>query len=99
MEFKVKSQELLKKIEELIHEGNVRRIIIKDADGKTFIEIPLSVGVIGMIAAPIVAAVGALAGVVANFTVEVIRIEDTDSAEFTEVVDEKSKENEEEPIS
>ncbi len=96
MEFKVKSQELLNKIEELIHEGNVRRIIIKDADGKTFIEIPLSVGVIGMIAAPIVAAVGALAGVVANFTVEVIRTEDTDSAEFTEVVDDKPNENKEE---
>ncbi len=96
MEFKVKSQELLQKIEELIHEGNVRRIIIKDSDGKTFIEIPLSVGVIGMIAAPIVAAVGALAGVVANFTVEVIKTEDTESAEFTEVVDEESKENKEE---
>ena len=94
MEFKVKSQELLNKIEELIHEGNVRRIIIKDADGKTFIEIPLSVGVIGVIAAPIVAAVGALAGVVANFTVEVIKAEDSDSAEFTEVVDEKSNEEE-----
>ena len=94
MEFKVKSQELLNKIEELIHEGNVRRIIIKDADGKTFIEIPLSVGVIGVIAAPIVAAVGALAGVVANFTVEVIKTEDSDSAEFTEVVDEKSNEEE-----
>ena len=96
MEFKVKSQELLQKIEELIREGNVRRIIIKDGDGKTFIEIPLSVGVIGMIAAPIVAAVGALAGVVANFTVEVIKREDTDVAEFTEVVDEESNEKKDE---
>ncbi len=96
MEFKVKSQELLQKIEELIREGNIRRIIIKDGDGKTFIEIPLTVGVIGVIAAPIVAAVGALAGVVANFTVEVIKREDTDTAEFTEVVDEESKKDEEE---
>ena len=96
MEFKVKSQELLQKIEELIREGNVRRIIIKDGNGKTFIEIPLTVGVIGMIAAPIVAAVGALAGVVANFTVEVIKREDTDVAEFTEVVDEESNEKKEE---
>lgn len=95
MEFKVRSQELLKKIEELIREGNVRRIIIKDADGKVFIEIPLSVGVIGMIAAPIVAAVGALAGVVANFTVEVIKADEADIAEFTEVVDDKAKKNEE----
>jgi len=94
MEFKVKGQELLKKIEELIKEGNVRRIIIKDADGKTFIEIPLTFGVIGVLAAPIVAAVGALAGVVANFTVEIIKTEDTDTAEFTEVVDEEEKKTE-----
>jgi hypothetical protein len=96
MEFKVKGQELLKKIEEIIKEGNVRRIIIKDADGKTFIEIPLTFGVIGVLAAPIVAAVGALAGVVANFTVEIIKTEDADTAEFTEVVDEEEKKNEEE---
>lgn len=96
MEFKVNGKELLKKIEELIREGNVRRIIIKDSDGKIFIEIPLSVGVIGIIAAPIVAAVGALAGVVANFTVEVIKTEDTNTAEFTEVVDDESNKNKEE---
>lgn len=91
MEFKVKGQELLKKIEELIKEGNVRRIIIKDADGKTFIEIPLTFGVIGVLAAPVVAAVGALAGVVASFTVEIIKTEDTDTAEFTQVTDEEEK--------
>ena len=94
MEFKVKSQELLQKIEDLIREGNIRRIIIKDGDGKTFIEIPMSVGVIGVIAAPIVAAIGALAGVVANFTVEVIKREDPDVVEFTEVVDEESNKKE-----
>lgn len=92
MEFKVKGQELLNKIEELIKEGNVRRIIIKDADGKTFIEIPLTFGVIGVLAAPVVAAIGALAGIVANFTVEIIRTEDEeDDAEFTEIVDEEEK--------
>ncbi|NOX64271.1 MAG: DUF4342 domain-containing protein [Chlorobi bacterium] len=94
MEFKVKGRELLKKIEELIKEGNVRKIIIKDADGKTFIEIPLTFGVIGVLAAPIVAAVGALAGVVANFTVEIIKTEDSDTAEFTEVVDEEETKTE-----
>lgn len=92
MEFKVKGQELLNKIEELIKEGNVRRIIIKDADGKTFIEIPLTFGVIGVLAAPVVAAIGALAGIVANFTVEIIRTEDEeDDAEFTKIVDEEEK--------
>ncbi len=85
MEFKVKGQELLKKIEELIKAGNVRRIIIKDTEGKTFIEIPLSFGVIGVMAAPIVAAVGALAGVVANFSVEVVKTDEPDTAQFTEI--------------
>jgi hypothetical protein len=94
MEFKVKGKELLKKIEELIREGNVRRIIIKDTEGKTFVEIPLSVGVIGVLAAPIVAAVGALAGVVANFTIEVIKTEEPDSVEFTEVVETDSNKEE-----
>ncbi len=73
MEFKIKGQELLKKIEELIKEGNARRIIIKDDKGRTYIEIPVTVGVIGTLFAPIVAAVGALAGVAANFTIEVIK--------------------------
>lgn len=92
MEFKVKGQELLNKIEELIKEGNVRRIIIKDAEGKTFIEIPLTFGVIGVLAAPVVAAIGALAGIVANFTVEIIRTEEEEEdAEFTEIVDKEEK--------
>jgi hypothetical protein len=90
MEFKVKGKELLSKIEEIIKEGNVRRIIIKDTEGKPFIEIPLSIGVIGVIAAPIVAAIGALAGVVAKFTVEVIRTEDMDDTEYTEIKDEET---------
>jgi len=72
-EFKVKGKELLNKIEELIKEGNIRRIIIKDSEGKVFIEIPLTIGVIGTIAAPVMAAIGALAGLVANFTIEVVR--------------------------
>jgi phage-related minor tail protein len=75
-EFKVKGEELLRKVEQLIHEGNVRRIIIKNEEGKTYIEIPLGVGIIGAILAPVLAAVGALAAVAANFTIEVIRKED-----------------------
>jgi len=90
VEFKVKGKELLNKIEEIIQEGNVRRIIIKDTTGKTFIEIPLSIGVIGVLAAPIVAAIGALAGVVAKFTVEVIKTDDVKNAEFTEIKDEET---------
>lgn len=72
-EFKVKGQDLIDKVEELIKEGNARRIIIKDEKGNTFIEIPVTIGVLGALFAPILTAVGALAGVAANFTVEVIR--------------------------
>jgi len=74
-EFKVKGEELLKKIKELIHEGNVSRIIIKDDSGRTYLEIPVTIGVVGAIFAPVLAAVGALAALVANFTVEVVRKE------------------------
>ena len=74
-EFKVKGEELLKKIKELIHEGNVRRIIIKNEEGKTYLEIPVTVGVVGVILAPVLAAIGAIAALATNFTIEVIRKE------------------------
>jgi phage-related minor tail protein len=72
-EFKVKSEDLLNKVRELINEGNVNRIIIKDNTGKTYLEIPVTLGLIGALIAPILAAVGALAALVADFTIEVIR--------------------------
>jgi hypothetical protein len=72
-EFKVSGKELLKKIEELIKEGNIRKIIIKDADGKPYLELPLSIGIVGVLAAPVVTALGALAGVVAKFTIEIVK--------------------------
>jgi phage-related minor tail protein len=74
-EFKVKGSELIKKVEELIKQGNVHRIIIKNDEGKTYIEIPLTIGVIGAVLAPILAAVGALAALAANFTIEVVNKE------------------------
>ncbi|MGK9368651.1 DUF4342 domain-containing protein [Melioribacter sp. Ez-97] len=74
-EFKVKGKELLGKIEELIKEGNVRRIIIKDEKGNTYIEIPVTIAVLGALFAPVLAAVGALAGMAANFTLEVVKRE------------------------
>ncbi len=74
-EFRVKGEELLQKIRQLIHEGNVSRIIIKDEGGQTYLEIPVTIGVVGAIFAPVLAAVGALAALVANFKVEVIRRE------------------------
>jgi len=72
-EFKVKGEDLLRKIRELIAEGNVNRIIIKDNSGKVYIEIPVTLGVIGALIAPVLAAVGALAALAVDFTIEVIR--------------------------
>lgn len=72
-EFKIKGEELIAKIKELIHEGNVRRLIIKDEEGKTYLEIPVTIGVIGAFVAPVLAAVGAIAAMVANLKVEVVR--------------------------
>jgi len=75
-EFKVKGEELVDKVKHLIHEGNVRRLIIKDEDGKVYLEIPVTFGVIGALVAPMLAAVGAVAAMVANLKIEVVRNEE-----------------------
>jgi hypothetical protein len=72
-EFKVKGEELLKKVKDLIHEGSIRKIIIKDDKGNTFMEIPLTFGVVGAVLAPVLAAVGGLAAMASNFTLEVVK--------------------------
>lgn len=70
-EFKVQARDLVDKVGELIRQGNVRRVIIKDEKGRTFIEIPVTVAAIGVLAAPVLAAIGAMAALVANFTLVV----------------------------
>lgn len=75
-EFRLSGGEILNKVKEIIHEGNVRRIILKDERGKTFMEIPLTVGVVGAIVAPILAAVGAVAALASNLTIVVEKTED-----------------------
>jgi hypothetical protein len=72
-QFKVAGKELVEKIRELIHEGNVRRIIIKDEHGHSFMEIPLTVATVGVLAAPILAAVGAAAALISKCEVVVER--------------------------
>lgn len=74
-EFRVNGGELLNKVKEIIHEGNVRRIILKDEHGKTFMEIPLTVGVVGAIVAPVLAAIGAIAALASSLTIVVEKIE------------------------
>lgn len=70
-EFRVNGEELVAKIKQLIHEGNIRRIIIKDREGSTLIEIPLTLGVVGALLVPVWAAIGAMAALVAEATVVV----------------------------
>lgn len=69
--FKVSGDELLKKIKEVIKEGNVRKITITDKNGKTIVEFPLTLGVVGAVLAPILAAVGAIAALVTECTISV----------------------------
>jgi len=80
-EFKVLGHELVDKVGRLIHAGNVRRIIVKDDKGNTFTEIPLTVATVGVIAAPVLAGLGAIAALIANFTLGVERVKE----ETTEV--------------
>jgi Domain of unknown function (DUF4342) len=71
-EFRLQGDELVAKVKTLIHEGNIRRIILKNEAGHTLIEIPLTVGVVGGVLSaaffPVLAAVGAIGGVVAHLT-------------------------------
>jgi hypothetical protein len=77
-EFKVNGEDLLRKVKELINEGNVRRIIIKSKEGKQLIELPLTIGVVGAVLAPVLAAVGAIAALVTECTIVVEReVDDT----------------------
>lgn len=72
-EHRVQGEKIVAKIKELLHEGNVRHVVIKNEDGKTLIEFPVSVGVAGALLIPVWAAVGALAALVTNCSIEVER--------------------------
>jgi hypothetical protein len=72
-QFKVQGKDLADKVRDLIREGNVRRIIIRDEQGHTYMEIPLTVATVGIVLAPVLAAVGAIAAFVAKFDVVVER--------------------------
>ena len=72
-EFKLNGEELLGKVKQLIKEGNVRRIVIKNKDGKVLIEFPLTIGVVGAVFAPVLAAVGAIAALVTECSILVER--------------------------
>lgn len=91
-EFSVRSGEVIDKVKELIHEGNVTKVRVKH-DGRTLVDIPVTLGTIGAVVLPQLAALGVLVAVFKRCTIEVVR-----SEEPTETEVEKEKFNEEEPI-
>ena len=68
---RVAGDRVIEKVKEILHEGNVRRIIIKNDDDRTLVEIPLTVGVVGALMVPVWAAIGAIAAIVTNCSIEV----------------------------
>ncbi len=74
-EFKVSGENLLKKVKEIIAEGNARKITIKDKDNKVLMSFPLTFGVVGAVVAPVLAAIGAVAALVGECTISVERTE------------------------
>ena len=84
-EILVTGNELVERIKKLVADGNVRRLIIRKPDGESLLEIPLTAGVaVGgtvTILAPVLAALGALAALLAEFKVEIVRTDETDKDE------------------
>ena len=74
-EIQVMGRDLVDKVRDVIHEGNVQRIVVKDEHGNTFVEIPVTVAAVGAILAPLLAAIGAISALVAKFTIVVVRSE------------------------
>lgn len=74
-EVQVLGRDLVDKVRDLIHEGNVQRIVVKDVQGNTFVEIPVTVAAVGAILSPLLAAIGAISALVAKFTIVIVRSE------------------------
>jgi hypothetical protein len=72
--YPIRGEHLLARVKELIQEGNIRRIIIRNEEGKTIVEVPLTIGVVGAALAPPLAAIGAIAALVTDCSIEVERL-------------------------
>lgn len=73
--YKVTGERLLERFKELVHQGNVRRIIVRDEQDRAIIEFPLTLGVVGAVLLPVWVAIGAIAALAANYTLEVEKVE------------------------
>jgi len=74
-EFQVSGEAVVAKIKELLHQSNIRRITLKDEEGKILIEIPLTIGVVGALLLPVWAAIGAIAALAARLTIVIEKVE------------------------
>lgn len=90
-ELQVAGEQLLSRVKEVVREGNVRRIIIKGEDGHIIMEIPLTIGVVGILAAPQLAALGALCALVTRCSIQVIRSETPGEAAESKVEEVKNE--------
>jgi hypothetical protein len=91
----LKGEHLIGKVKELIHEGNVRRIVINDADGKPVLDMPVTVGVIGLLVAPTMTAIGTLGALASHYSIDVER-QHADTAEPNVIPTSRSGDLEEE---
>ena len=82
-EFEVSGEDVLAKIKEIIAAGNVRRITIKNDEGKTLIEIPLTIGVVGALLLPVWAAIGAIAALAANLNIVIEKVSEAETTPTT----------------
>lgn len=73
-EIQTTGEELVGKVKEVVHEGNVRRLIIKNEEGQTLVEVPLTLGVVGALLLPMAAAIGAIAALVTDCTIVVEKV-------------------------
>ena len=90
-EIDVSGSELVDKVKDLVHEGNIRRIVIKQ-DGRTVMELPLTLAAVGVVLAPVLAAVGAFAALVSNCSIVVERIIEDQPVEEPEAKEEPTEE-------
>ena len=79
---KVTGEKLLTTVRKLVHEGNIRRIVLKNDEDKTIFEIPLTIGVVGAVLLPLWVALGAVAALAADFTLEIERVERAPAGEI-----------------
>ena len=74
-EFSVTGGQVIEFLKKILHEGNIRRVVLKDESGKTLLEIPVTIGVVGVVLLPVWAAIGAAAALVAKMTIVIERTE------------------------